>query len=263
MKKILLITVLFVVVSCGSNKTEIKKEIDTQYSEVISISENDPCKIFLGYQKLDNMETLYNTTYYSEITTEKFHEYRRLCDEKNKEMEEMKRSIVERTTVGNWIKGFYIDEFGDKTNQRFISLTTKGKFSNTATEGSPLRISMYLDNGDLEKEDPWFRFYEYDGKNPEKGVIDIYTMSCKIKDKNGSVFRLLMSQNKGEDYFYIDGKTSRLFVDKFKKMIKEGETAKFACKNERYTNSDRYVFSFSFKYFDNILGYFKQESNIN
>ena len=253
---------LFVVVSCGPNKTQIKEKIDTQYSEVTSITEDAPCKIFLGYQKLDDMETLYNTTYYSEITTEKFHEYRRLCDERNKEIEELKRSIAERAKVGNWTKGFYVDDFGDKTNDGFISITTKGKFSNSATEGSPLTVRMYLNNGDLEKEDPWFRFYEYDGRNPIKGYFDITTMRCKIKDKNGSEFRLLLSQYDGQDHFFIDRKTSRLFIDKFKEMIKEGETSKIACIHERY-RTDRYVFSFNFKYFENILRDFREEAVIN
>ena len=161
--------------------------------------------------------------------------------------------------IGNWKKGFYVDDFGDKTNDGFISITTQGKFSNSATEGSPLRVRMFLSNGDLEKEDPWFRFYEYDGRNPLKGFFDITYMSCKIKDKNGSEFRLLLSQYKDRDYFLIDGKTSRLFVDRFKEMIKEGETSKIACINER-RRTNKYVFSFNFKYFDNILRNFREEA---
>ena len=53
--------------------------------------------------------------------------------------------------VGDWSKSFYVDEFGDKTNEGFISQTVKGTFSNLKEENERLRVEMYINNANVMK----------------------------------------------------------------------------------------------------------------
>ena len=103
--------------------------------------------------------------------------------------------------VGDWSKSFYVDEFGDETNDGFISQTVKGKFSNSATENSPLRVRMFINNANVMENTPWFRLYEYDGRNPIKGVYSQNGMRCRIKHQDNTITELPIIQNQGSDYF--------------------------------------------------------------
>ena len=46
---------------------------------------------------------------------------------------------------GNWEIGYYVDDFGDKTNDSYVIGTFTGTFSNSATSGSRLTVYVYLD----------------------------------------------------------------------------------------------------------------------
>ena len=161
--------------------------------------------------------------------------------------------VDETKKVGNWKKGYFVDEFGDKTGRGYVSQTAMGSFSNSATEGSPLRAVMFINNANLEKETPWLRLYEYDGRNPVKGIFSKNPMSCRIKDQDNIRISIYFSQNEGSDYFFIDEKgTSSLDIADLKSLITDGGTASFACVNDQYGNS-KYSFKFDFKYFSNIV----------
>ena len=104
--------------------------------------------------------------------------------------------------TGNWTSGRYIDEFGDDMGEGYIGLETIGKFSNSATTDSALKVVFILGNGSTEK--PWLRIFEYAGKNPVKGIYnDSNSVECRIKDNTNLIFPLTLYQAQGWDSFYI------------------------------------------------------------
>ena len=60
--------------------------------------------------------------------------------------------------TGEWTIGEYVDDFGDGTGEKYIKSISKGTFSNTATNGSDLRVITFFD---LETEVFSFRLLEY------------------------------------------------------------------------------------------------------
>ena len=235
---------------------EIKEKIDSQYTEIKSIPANEPCKNLEGYTNLENTETKYSTSFYSEITSEKIAKYKPLCATKKQEKEKEKRLIEEAKKVGDWNKGYYVDDFGDRTSKGFISQTTKGLFSNSATQDSPLRAKMFINNANLEKQTPWFRLYEYDGANPIKGIYSRNTMDCRVKEQDGSIIGIEFSQSQGSDYFSVTSSSKRN-IGYLKDLIRKGSVGKFVCVNNQFGNA-KYVFSFNFKYFNNIVKQFNE-----
>jgi hypothetical protein len=242
---------------------EIKEKIDSQYAEIKSIPASEPCKNLEGYNDLKNTETKYNTSYYLEITSDKIAKYKSLCSIKKQEIEKEKSRIEEEAKrleeakkVGDWNKGYYVDDFGDRTSNGFISQTTKGLFSNSATQNSPLRARMFINNANLEKQTPWFRLYEYDGANPIKGVYSRNTMDCRVKEQDGSIIRIEFSQSQGSDYFSVRSSSKR-HIGYLKDLIRSGGVGKFACVDNQFGNA-KYVFSFNFKYFNNIVRQFNE-----
>lgn len=254
---------LLFIFGCSPSPEQIKKQIDSIYTETKSIPASEPCKNLEGYKKLKETEDKFNTSYYLEMSLQKIEKYKSLCDAKTKEIEEQKRlaeeearRLEELKKVGDWNKGYFVDDFGDRTNEGFISQTTKGLFSNSATEGSPLRAKMFINNANLERETPWFRLYEYDGSNPIKGIYSRNSMSCRVKDHNGTIINMELSQYQGSDSFYIDKSRNRKNnITNLKDLISSGGKGAFVCVNDQYGVS-KYVFEFNFKYFDNIARQF-------
>lgn len=69
--------------------------------------------------------------------------------------------IVKEVETGPaWEQKFYVDDFGDATTESYITIQTEGTFSNSATEGSDLRVVLIVDDGDLRID-----LYEY-GEGP-------------------------------------------------------------------------------------------------
>ena len=157
--------------------------------------------------------------------------------------------------VGDWTNRFYVDDFGDKTNKGFISQTVKGKFSNSATQNSRLRVEIYISNANVMENVPWFRLYEYDGGNPIKGVYSRNGMSCRIKNQDNIISRLPITQNQGSDHFEIS--YIRKNIKMFEELIVNEGTASFVCIDDN-NKSSKYKFKFDFKGYNNILKQFSE-----
>ncbi len=83
--------------------------------------------------------------------------------------------------LGMWELSYYIDEFGEPTDQAFIKNINwiRGKFSNSATEGSALNVLFLIDLDDVA-----LKLFEYAGNNPVK-VFSETTYDVSIQDSNG------------------------------------------------------------------------------
>ena len=132
-----------------------------------------------------------------------------------------KPAKAERVDTGSWSYGFYVDEFGDRTTDGYVKNTQRyASFSNSATTDSKLRVEMLLSVNRSAKNpigDPFFRLYEYGGKNPVKGTYSSSYdngLNCKARpDNGGEDFEFAMFQNQGANYFSPDSKGESMIKD--------------------------------------------------
>lgn len=240
-----LIYVFFLVLlGCSPSEEEVKAEIDNLYSEIKRIPISDPCGNFEGYKKLQSLENERETSYYSEIVEEKVSIYGISCTKQLKDEEE-------RSKLGDWSYGNYADESGMDTGDGYIQLEVLGKFSNATTTNSNLRVEMFIDNGYLKRNKPFFRLYEYDGTGPVIGIHrDANPVACRFKHElSGSTYKLGLYQEQGWDYLLIKDRKNYLIL---KDIIKKEERVKFSCHEER-NRVKKYNFDLDFKYYANAL----------
>ena len=153
--------------------------------------------------------------------------------------------------LGAWSFGSYVDEFGDKTGGVFLRLTSLGKFSNSATTDSSLRVEMIF--AESLVDNIGFRLYEYNSSNAVKSISGSNYIYCNVKDNNGLVFSITLYQREGWNYFRMREEEELLFrkkkiegVERLKNIILKEEIAKFSCSPESY-KSTKYKFSLDFK----------------
>ena len=261
MKKIAIYTSTLLLLACSPSEEEIKKSLDSKYALVKEIPAENVCSNLEGYKELKEIEDKHSTKFYSDIVAEQLSTYEPLCKEELRKAEEEKRMRKELAKTGDWSKGYYVDEFGDKTKQGFITQSVKGSFSNSATENSDLIVKININDADISKGNPWFRFFEYAGTNPIKGIFDSNTMRCRIKDDKGGILELNLNQSQGQDYLYIKNyrKLNKELLQKFKALIRREGTGNFVCIQDEYGLS-KYYFKLNFKYFNNIVRIFSEGS---
>lgn len=63
--------------------------------------------------------------------------------------------------IGKWGIGNYVDDFGDPTGDQFVYQVINGTFSNTATAGSILRVTLNFSKSQYEVNNPLF-YIDYD-----------------------------------------------------------------------------------------------------
>lgn len=161
--------------------------------------------------------------------------------------------------LGNWKMGFYIDEFGDETNKGYISQLVNGTFSNSATQNSSLNVRIFINNGNIRTNDPWFRFYEYGRNLPLRGVYNSNSMSCKFKNSAGDIYNFKLLQGQGSDSISIDRSgNSSTSLRLLKRYIYNEDLLKFSCVSDE--NNSRYQFKIDSKHYKNIL--YKFEKNL-
>lgn len=95
---------------------------------------------------------------------------------------------------GIWTVKNYVDDFGDPTENKYITNKAyiKGSFSNTATQNSKLNVKFYISSSEYVA----FNLYEYAGRNPVKtnGFVNYRVL---IKDNDGKRYDLRAASYKG------------------------------------------------------------------
>jgi hypothetical protein len=95
-------------------------------------------------------------------------------------------SIVQAQTAKNsegtvqtpWQIGKFKDEFGDQTNQSFVSTKLEGRFSNAATSNSPLFVHVLL-----TKNDGAIFLHEYQPGSPAQGFESVQLQMKNTSDE--------------------------------------------------------------------------------
>ncbi len=155
-------------------------------------------------------------------------------------------SSVNANELGNWKIGTFVDEFGDDTSDTYMIIKSKGYFSNTATENSPLNVSLMIEKKWLNE--PYFRFYEYAGNNPIKGYYSSgHLYNCKIKNSKDEISSLPLRLSDGSSILTIDTD-----YHNFNNWLSAGEKVKFYCYDFK-RETDEYKFVFDFKNYQNAL----------
>lgn len=142
-----------------------------------------------------------------------------LAEKKRKEAEEKERIRLENlNNTGMWSVRYYVDEFGEKTKQGYItnSLSIKGAFSNTATQDSRLNVDFLITNSSKVS----FQLYEYAGNNPVKAYSS-ESYRVLIQDKNGNRYKFTATNY--SDRLQFDKTTSR----KVHNILMKGGSIKF------------------------------------
>ena len=150
-------------------------------------------------------------------------------------------SIANSKEYGNWSLKYFADEFGDKTDKKYIIINDiDGSFSNSATQGSLLQVSMVIDSRYIDE--PYFKLYEYGGNNPLKGYYsDGHSYTCSIKNSQGvksSIYLFL-----ADDMNFLDIRTNKKLI--FFEWIEKEERVKFSCFNDE-RNIEKYLFRLDF-----------------
>ena len=149
----------------------------------------------------------------------------------------------------NWDSGFYVDEFGDLTNDAFVKNTVKGEFSNFVAENESLRVEMFINNGDVFNEVPRFRIFTYSETSPQKEPFFNISMACRIKNQNNIISDIDIRLDVGESYFYIN--SDEKIKTEFRQLIVDEGKASFACKTDRF-GGETYRFKFDFKGYNEL-----------
>jgi hypothetical protein len=114
-----------------------------------------------------------------------------LEQKKQKEAEEKERIRLENiNNTGTWVIRNFVDNFGEKTKERYIGngIPIFGSFSNTATQNSALKVELMISNSTSIS----IQLYEYAGDNPVKAASPEYPIrySIGMKDSEGNKYTL-------------------------------------------------------------------------
>lgn len=136
----------------------------------------------------------------------------------------------------DWIEGYYVDEFNEPTDDRYITnyQRIKGVFSNSATTDSLLKVEFAIDEDSIG-----IFLYEYGDslvKNSFSNYNDDYTVT--VRNESGDEDVLKGAIYAGGDRVVLTDKAKDIFIDylcgeeDFKVLIVEDEyqTSKYLFK---------------------------------
>lgn len=157
-----------------------------------------------------------------------------LKENKRKEAEEKERiRLANINNTGIWEVTYYVDDFGEPTNQGYIRNTylLRGTFSNTATENSALNVRFLISSSRHIS----IMLYEYAGNNPVKAYSS-ESYKVLIQDTDGKRYKLRAVNY--SDRLSFDKTNSR----KFHNVLMKGGNIKFKI-NEVDTPTTEYEFN--------------------
>lgn len=224
-----------------------EKKVEDKYTAIKGLDRSKPCEIVEGIEELKEIDP----SAYKEEMDSLLSANESTCAEERAEALRM----AELNKMGLWSLGNYVDEFGDRTGDRFLSLSSVGTFSNTATTDSLLTVEMLYD---LRKE-PKIVLYEYGSEPPVIGVhSNTYYNNLRCKGKiEEQTFNFNLKQAHGADRFtFPDGwgasKSEKKALSIFRETIEAEGFAQVICEPwERPTT--QYKFSMSFAFYQNAL----------
>jgi hypothetical protein len=147
---------------------------------------------------------------------------------------------VKKGNFGIWKTKFYVDDFEEKTNERYVTNSDiiLGKFSNSATENSDLAVIFLINN----KDNISIMLFEYLHNNPVKN--NGYN-TVLVQDKDGNRYKLRASNHSDRvtlsDSQYYDKTGNKVLEKSHARMLynilAKGGMIKFRIQSGEYTTS--------------------------
>lgn len=228
--------VLLIVTSCGVPQSEYDKLQSENESLIAELDEcqNGADKIIARVKKAydekdyseakENINKLYERHPESPMNEEFKNllaviEKEEIKEQKRKEAARKERIRLENlNNTGMWSVLYYVDEFGEPTQNGYIRNTSYigGTFSNTATQNSDLNVRFLISNA----SDISIQLYEYGGNNPVKAYSS-ERYRILIQDKDGK--RYTLGATNYSDRLSFDNEASR----QVHSILMKGGTIKF------------------------------------
>jgi len=112
----------------------------------------------------------------------------------------------------DWILKHYVDEFGDDTNEKYVSYVGLGTFSNTATTDSDLIVYVMVD-----REDVSIKLLEYGNSLVNNSYSHGIRYDIITKDESGNKFPCSGYMNaENGDRIYLSDNTKGHFLNHMK-----------------------------------------------
>jgi hypothetical protein len=209
----------FTDITLNQNDSIILLDLDNSYWYVFA--ENSTFG-YIKHSEIDETKEIAELKkYFSDINEAKEQEEIKMMqviakDAHQKEIERKKNEFesnrpINLKNTGIWSVKNYVDDFGEKTDSKFISTQNKiiGNFSNTATQNSKLGVSLVIESnysrGEEYNNSPsiFIFLYEYGSNNPVKSTRkDTYRV--KLQDKDGERFDL-SAENTSDRLVFSEG----------------------------------------------------------
>ncbi|MEA4928415.1 MAG: hypothetical protein VB104_07025 [Candidatus Limiplasma sp.] len=134
--------------------------------------------------------------------------------------------------LGMWELRYYVDEFGNPSEQGYITNTkwNKGEFSNSATEGAALNAQFLIDIDDVA-----LKLYEYAGSNPLK-VYNTTVYDVSILASDGQKYTCQATEY--SDRLYLPRDVLDIFSQNGKTSFYVAETGSYASSTYNFTIAD-------------------------
>lgn len=204
------------------------------YESYIDLSEND--SIYLSEAELDNYKklTFYSDLNYSDALKHRvisqLNENGRIVGNPSGEV-----NLKPLVSTGKWTLKYYEDEFGERSNEKYLVLRGSGVFSNSAATNREMSAILFVD-----KESVSLRLVEYSSSV----VKNDYSFDMKVKDSDGEISKFSLYNSKSG---YINFSNSSYFGNNYDKILKIlDKEGVIRCSGTLYSNysSSSYTFSF-------------------
>lgn len=161
-------------------------------------------------------------------------------------------NITLPTKTGFWALNHNVDEFGEKTNNKYLTLVGRGVFSNSATTNSNMFAILFI-----TRTNYLIRLIEYSSHV----VKDECSGTFKLKDSDGVIHSGRFS-NSEDGYLSYNSFSNELNYINFIEILKKGGDLIFSGNMGEYTTSN-YIFKFKTDGFENAYNFLFSEEELN
>ena len=150
--------------------------------------------------------------------------------------------------LGIWSEKYFVDSFGDPTDQRYIITQVEGVFSNIVATNSPLKVQVMVY---VEKDKPRLRIemYEYGNSKVKNGGLEVKKYYFTVKNDNSEVQKYTFKMYKNSDlltadYEIRDYNNGNFHVDAdCVEMLKSNKSLKFVLQDDDKYSQSTYKFN--------------------
>ena len=121
------------------------------------------------------------------------------------------KELKNKANSKNWSVEYYVDDFGDYTDEAYIYYRCTGTFSNSATDNSPLKVEFLIDENGI-----FIKLYEY-SNSLVKNIYSSKSLEFTIKAKyNGNITKTYSGKIRPSgDRIWIDKSVTDEILGKF------------------------------------------------